>query len=76
MGLDLGFTTMEIEGDTLSIIKKAQWRDNDKLKIHAYIKGCQWLKGLRQKEQWNMSGGVPVFAKEEVERERLCSLLV
>ncbi|MBA0741953.1 hypothetical protein Gogos_015070 [Gossypium gossypioides] len=31
-------------------------------------------EGLRQKEQWNMSRGVPIFAKEEVKRERLHSL--
>ncbi|KAG8478246.1 hypothetical protein CXB51_028178 [Gossypium anomalum] len=39
--LDLGFTTMEIKGDALSVIKKAQRRDNDKLEIHAYIKDYQ-----------------------------------
>ncbi|KAH1048312.1 hypothetical protein J1N35_039096 [Gossypium stocksii] len=33
-----------------------------------------WNK--RQREQWNMSGGVPVFAEEEVERDRLRNLLV
>ncbi|MBA0856733.1 hypothetical protein Goshw_002227 [Gossypium schwendimanii] len=44
MGLEMDLSTVEVEGDALSVIKKIQNNGEDKSKICAYIKDVQQLK--------------------------------
>ncbi|MBA0767127.1 hypothetical protein Gotri_016074 [Gossypium trilobum] len=44
MGLEMDLSTVEVEGDALSVIKKSQNNRVDKSKICAYIKDIQQLK--------------------------------
>ncbi|MBA0650201.1 hypothetical protein Goklo_017650 [Gossypium klotzschianum] len=44
MGLEMDLSTVEVEGDALSVIKKSENNGVDKSKICAYIKDIQQLK--------------------------------
>ncbi|MBA0682365.1 hypothetical protein Goari_024090, partial [Gossypium aridum] len=67
LGLDLGFMKDKVEGDTLSIIRKLKRDDEDKYKIGAFIRDG---KGLKRRVQFCLQDGVPVFSREEVDRDR------
>ncbi|KAK5784583.1 hypothetical protein PVK06_039109 [Gossypium arboreum] len=96
LGLDLGLMKVEIEGDSLSIIKKLRREDYGKFEIGAYIRDGKWLskifhtckfkyihrsmnsiahmlatESLKRWDQCCLQDGVPIFAREEVERDRM-----
>ncbi|MBA0701221.1 hypothetical protein Goari_022037, partial [Gossypium aridum] len=67
--MDLGFTTIEVEGDAIYVVKKLQKERDDKLEICAYIKDGQGLNGLKKGDQCLMRNGFPGYVREEVERD-------
>ncbi|KAG8488925.1 hypothetical protein CXB51_016879 [Gossypium anomalum] len=45
LGLDLGLQNVEIEGDSLTVIKKLQKKTDDKSEIHALVRDRLCLQG-------------------------------
>lgn len=43
LGLDLGIRAMEVEGDSLTVVKKAQMDEEDRSEISTYIKDAKSL---------------------------------
>ncbi|KAH1128791.1 hypothetical protein J1N35_000169 [Gossypium stocksii] len=59
MGLHVGLTMVETEGDTLSVIRKLQSKGIDR----------SGIEGLKRNEETYLIGEVPAYAKEVAEKD-------
>ncbi|KAK5824479.1 hypothetical protein PVK06_019254 [Gossypium arboreum] len=73
IGLDLGIRPVEVEGVSLTVVKKAQMNEEDKFEISAYIKDAKILSKefhtcIFMHSSRSANGVTHLLATEEIKR--------